>query len=239
MPQRRIAVIAGAAAVAKATVVAEAMTMIEAVPMIETMAMMEVVKIAKGERHPEGEETAAPPESARVPPAPRRRRGPARTPIVTVVRSPVVIRRVIDRCVNRLSGRCQVGNGCPLVRGQNSLRRGHGLPEGVRPGVGVRVLPALRLVRAVGDQATLSATARRGNLAGALAVRTEAVAAVRGRVCVVVDDVLTTGATLGEAVRALEAAGAQVAGVATVCVTRLRRACDAPPNGVPVQDAKH
>jgi predicted amidophosphoribosyltransferase len=121
----------------------------------------------------------------------------------------------------------------------SALRRGHGLPEGVRPGVGVRVLPALRLVRAVGDQATLSATARRGNLAGALAVRTEAVAAVRGRVCVVVDDVLTTGATLGEAVRALEAAGAQVAGVATVCVTRLRRACDAPPNGVPVQDAKH
>jgi predicted amidophosphoribosyltransferase len=125
------------------------------------------------------------------------------------------------------------------LRAVSALRRGHGLPGGGRPGVRVRVLPALHLVRKVGDQAALSATARRGNVAGALAVRPEAVAAVRGRVCVVVDDVLTTGATLGEAVRALEAAGAQVAGVATVCVTRLRRACDAPPNGVPVQHAKH
>jgi predicted amidophosphoribosyltransferase len=121
----------------------------------------------------------------------------------------------------------------------SALRRGHGLPGGARPGVRLRVLPALRLVRVVGDQAKLSATARRGNLAGALAVRPEAVAAVRGRVCVVVDDVLTTGATLGEAVRALEAAGAQVAGVAAVCVTRVRRACDAPPIGVPVQHGKH
>jgi predicted amidophosphoribosyltransferase len=121
----------------------------------------------------------------------------------------------------------------------HALRRGHGLPPGARPGVRVRVLPALRLVRVVGDQASLSAAQRRGNLAGALAVRPEAVRAVRGRVCVVVDDVLTTGATLGEAVRALQAAGAQVTGVATVCVTRLRRPCDAPPNGVPVYDQKH
>jgi predicted amidophosphoribosyltransferase len=114
-------------------------------------------------------------------------------------------------------------NGAPLVGGRHR----------------VRVLPALRLVRAVGDQAELSAAARRSNLAGALAVRPGAVPVVRGRLCVVVDDVLTTGATLTEAARALEAAGAHVAGVATVCVTRLRRRCDSPPNGVPVQVRKH
>lgn len=117
--------------------------------------------------------------------------------------------------------------------------RGNGPPSGPGPGgpagdergrpLGVRVLPALRLVRRVADQAELSATQRRGNLAGALAVRPAALQSVRGRLCVVVDDVLTTGATLSEAGRALEAAGAFVAGVATVCVTRLRRRCDSPP----------
>jgi predicted amidophosphoribosyltransferase len=84
----------------------------------------------------------------------------------------------------------------------------------------LRVVRALRLVRTVADQAGLDAGARRENLAGALQVRADLLPAVRGRPCVVVDDVLTTGATTGEAVRALQAAGARVAGVATVCVTR-------------------
>lgn len=84
----------------------------------------------------------------------------------------------------------------------------------------LQVVRALRLVRTVADQTGLAAGARRENLVGALEVRPGRCATVRGRLCVVVDDVLTTGATTGEAVRALEAAGAQVAGVATVCVTR-------------------
>jgi predicted amidophosphoribosyltransferase len=84
----------------------------------------------------------------------------------------------------------------------------------------VRVLPALRLVRAVADQAGLSAQARRTNLVGALEVRRSVVTQVRGRVCVVVDDVLTTGSTLAEAAGILGAAGALVTGVATICVTR-------------------
>ncbi|HET9658560.1 MAG TPA: phosphoribosyltransferase family protein [Kineosporiaceae bacterium] len=107
------------------------------------------------------------------------------------------------------------------------------------PVPGVRVTVALRPIRQVADQAGLSSAARRANLDGALRVHPGAREAVTGRVCVLIDDVLTTGATLGEASRALREAGALVGGVATVCVTRLRRACDAPPKGVPVPVTLH
>lgn len=71
--------------------------------------------------------------------------------------------------------------------------------------------------RRVRDQAGLGAAARMENLAGSLRVP-EARAARGGRV-VVVDDVVTTGASLAEATRALRAAGVQVLGAATVAAT--------------------
>jgi predicted amidophosphoribosyltransferase len=79
--------------------------------------------------------------------------------------------------------------------------------------------PLLRQARVTADQAGLGAAARAENVRGAFAVRARAVPT---GVCVVVDDVLTTGASAAEAVRALKAAGAQVAGVATVCATPRR-----------------
>jgi predicted amidophosphoribosyltransferase len=86
----------------------------------------------------------------------------------------------------------------------------------------VRVVPALRHRRRVRDQSGLDAAGRRANLRGALVVRPRFREAVRGRRVIVVDDIVTTGATVTEAVRALTAAGAQVVGICCLSVT-LRR----------------
>ncbi|MFJ8018435.1 ComF family protein [Streptomyces sp. NPDC096339] len=81
-----------------------------------------------------------------------------------------------------------------------------------RAGVPARVAPVLRLRRAVADQAGLGAGQRRENLAGALEVRRGGVRAVAGAAVVLVDDLVTTGATLAEAARAVRAAGPGAAG---------------------------
>ena len=83
---------------------------------------------------------------------------------------------------------------------------------------GVTAARLLVPTRRVADQAGLSHAARAANLRGALAARTGA----PGRV-VVVDDVMTTGATLVEAARALRAAGHAVVGAAVVAATARRR----------------
>lgn len=72
------------------------------------------------------------------------------------------------------------------------------------------VYPVLRHRRRVRDQAGLDREHRRANLAGALIVPWKARPRIDQRPVVIVDDVLTTGATLAEASRALRAAGARV-----------------------------
>ena len=73
----------------------------------------------------------------------------------------------------------------------------------------------LRQARPVGDQAGRTAADRTANLAGALVARRP----LRGVDVLVVDDLVTTGATLAEAARALAAAGARVRGAAVVSAT--------------------
>jgi predicted amidophosphoribosyltransferase len=91
-----------------------------------------------------------------------------------------------------------------------------------RRGVDVQVVPALSQARLVQDQAGLGAGARQQNLSGALRVVRGWAASVRGRDCLVVDDVVTTGATVLDCVRALDEAGARVRAAATVAATPRR-----------------
>ncbi len=78
--------------------------------------------------------------------------------------------------------------------------RAHGAPAGVDYDAG-----ALARVRNVPQQQGLARHKRLANMNGCM----QAEARVRGRACVVVDDVTTTGATFAEARRALVAAGAR------------------------------
>jgi predicted amidophosphoribosyltransferase len=94
-------------------------------------------------------------------------------------------------------------------------RRGYRVPDLVARTAGLRVGRLLVSARRTADQRGLGRGERRRNVAGSFAVR-----GLRPGVrVVVVDDVVTTGATLAEAVRALRAAGAEVVGCATIAST--------------------
>ncbi|MEU1631310.1 ComF family protein [Nonomuraea sp. NPDC005701] len=88
---------------------------------------------------------------------------------------------------------------------------------------GVRAEPwaVLRQTRRVSDQAGLSSTQRAANLAGSLCVAGRAKGPPAPS-ALLLDDVLTTGASLTEAARALRAAGLRVPMAATVAATRRR-----------------
>lgn len=94
-------------------------------------------------------------------------------------------------------------------------------------GPAVAVAPALSMAHGTADQAGLDRAGRQTNLRSAMRVRQ--VERVQGRDCVLVDDVLTSGATLSEGQRALQAAGARRVGMAVCMVTQRRSAALALP----------
>jgi len=82
-----------------------------------------------------------------------------------------------------------------------------GVPAGVCAGLGLRRRPD--------DQAGLDRAERHRNLSGAFTARSR----LPPGTLIVVDDIVTTGATLAEAVRALAEAGRAPVGAATVAAT--------------------
>lgn len=104
-----------------------------------------------------------------------------------------------------------------------------------RQGVPVVVAPVLRPARRLRDQSGLDASGRAGNLERALVVdprweRPGTGSRTRPTAAVVVDDVVTTGATLAEAARALRAGGVPVVAAAVLAAAQ-RRGDGAPGDG--------
>lgn len=94
-----------------------------------------------------------------------------------------------------------------------------------REGVTAAVWPVLRVVARPEDQAGLTSRQRAVNVHGRFAARRLPGGRARlGSAVVLVDDVVTTGATLREAQRALELVGVDPVGAAVVAATR-RRIC--------------
>ena len=88
------------------------------------------------------------------------------------------------------------------------------MAEGVAERIGAPTSDKLKAVRRTRDQVELSAEARMGNVVGAYASRVPVV----GRI-LIVDDVFTTGATLGLCAKTIRKAGAREVHALTLCRT--------------------
>lgn len=82
---------------------------------------------------------------------------------------------------------------------------------------GIPLVPALAFVREHEDHAGLDARHREMNMLGSL----RATSVVRGKSVILLDDVITTGATLRECARAVGAAGGHVIAALTLAQTEL------------------
>ncbi|MDY0909035.1 ComF family protein [Microbacterium sp. CFBP9034] len=131
----------------------------------------------------------------------------------------------LTAAARRLDARDAVLVPLPTSRGAYR-RRGFRVPDLLAARAGLPVARLLQPVRRTGDQRRLDREGRRRNVAQSLSA-----APCEGRRVIVLDDVITTGASVEEAVRALRAAGADVIGAVTVAATP-RRANERRPRGV-------
>ncbi|MEO6996759.1 MAG: phosphoribosyltransferase family protein [Terracoccus sp.] len=146
------------------------------------------------------------------------------------------VRAAIDAADDRDAAGSPAGRACLLVPVPSSRasvrRRGDAPLEGLVAAAlghlppattaGLRLVPALAHERVVVDQSRLGTERRRENLSGAMAVGARWRGCVKARRCIVVDDIVTTGATLAEAARALRAAGASDVEAAVIAATPRR-----------------
>lgn len=97
-------------------------------------------------------------------------------------------------------------------------RRGYRVPELLLRRAGAPARRLLSPARRTGDQRGLGRTARARNVSGSMRAGT----AGQGETVVIIDDVVTTGATLDEAARALRAAGFDPVGAVALAATPRR-----------------
>ena len=119
-------------------------------------------------------------------------------------------------------------------RGHDATRRlaGAAASDLRRQGVDLSVVPVLRMRSSAADQSGLGAAARQQNLRGALLVPPGLRPLVTGARVVLVDDLVTTGASLAEAARVLRTHGAVVVASALVAATTRYHPSPAPTGGV-------
>jgi len=173
--------------------------------------------------------------SSSLVPLPTRRSTPGGLPVVTALRYEGVVRRVIlsfkeqqrtDAAAHLAPALAAALLKAADVSGPVELapvptsraafrRRGYDPVRLVLRKAGHRPAGVLRVARRTSSQKTLSAAERAANLRGALVAR----GALEGRRFALVDDILTTGATLDEAARAISEAGGTVVGGATIAFT--------------------
>ena len=84
----------------------------------------------------------------------------------------------------------------------------------------VEIVNSLKIIRQVADQSSLTESERFQNLDKAFRAKS----GIKGMAIIVIDDVVTTGSTLREAVRALKERNLTVIGAATACATQRRLA---------------
>ncbi|WP_288833323.1 ComF family protein [uncultured Corynebacterium sp.] len=123
---------------------------------------------------------------------------------------------VVAAGLEHLEARGEIPAGAGLVpaptRASSARARGGDPVEAVCRASGRKTWPALALAPRTADQSTLGAEERRANLAGAVRA-----AFVPTGPVIVVDDVVTTGATLEASVAKLLALGCDVAACVALC----------------------
>ena len=123
---------------------------------------------------------------------------------------------VLDAALKYLEARGDLPADAVLIpaptRPSNARARGGDPVEVCCRATNRKVAAVLQLDEKAADQTNLDAAARRSNLAGSVRV-----SGVPAGECVVVDDVVTTGATLQASVEKLLACGVDVVGCVTVC----------------------